>query len=107
MPNQHSAEAHTTSAAVLDLEGIADRYRIGKTKATEVVQEPGFLNSVVPGMHRYSVVALEILELHVALAGTIADPALTAAATAPVIVARPAAGRPGPKPGSASNRKAA
>lgn len=107
MPNHHSAEAHITSPAILDLEGIADRYEIGKTKATEVVNDPGFLNSLVEGMHRYLVAGLEILELHRSLAGTVADPSAVAPPSPPVVITRPAPGKPGPKPKSASNRKAA
>jgi hypothetical protein len=108
MLNHNSAEAHTTEPdhAMLDLEGIQVHYRIGKTKATELVNDPSFVRSVVPGMHRYPVAAVEARDLAVALAGTVADPA-KAAPPAPVVITPPAPGRPGPKPRAASTRKAA
>lgn len=84
---------------VLDLAGVQARYGIGKTKAIELVNSPGFPAAVVPGMHRYPLAALEAWELAHSLAGTLADPA-RAAAPAPVIVAAPERGRPGPKPGA-------
>ena len=101
------ADAPTSSirSTYLDLTGIQARYRIGKTKAGELVDTPGFPNSVVPGMHRYPVAALDAYDLRYSLHGTVADPANTAP-PAPVVVARPPAARPGPKPGAAA-RKAA
>lgn len=108
MTPDNSAAAHTVSTALdmFDLDDIQAHYRIGKTKATALVNHPGFLNSVVADMHRYPAAAIEIYDLAVALAGTIADPAKAVAAP-PVVVARPAPGKPGPKPKSAANRKAA
>lgn len=102
------AEAPTPTPvhAMFDLDDIQAHYRIGSTKASELVNDPGFLNSVVPGMHRYPAAAIEAYDLAVALAGTVADPA-NAAAPPPVVVARPAPGKPGPKPKPASNPKAA
>ena len=91
---------------MLDLDDLQVRYRIGKTKTKELVDLPGFPNSVVPGMHRYPVAAMDAYDLAVALAGTVADPANTAPAP-PVVVARPAPGKPGPKPKSATGRKVA
>src|SRR5579875_1812153 len=38
---------------MFDLEDIQAHYRIGRTKALELVNDPAFLRSVVPGMHRY------------------------------------------------------
>lgn len=81
---------------VLDLDGIADRYRIGRTKATELAGTEGFPNTVVPGMHRYPLTALEQWEIATALAGTVAEPR----PIAPIVVSPPAAGRPGRRPGS-------
>lgn len=108
MPTDNSVEAHTVPSAhdMYDLDDIQAHYRIAKTKATEVVNDPGFLNSVVPGMHRYPAAAIEIYDLAVALAGTVADPA-NAHSAAPIVIAPPAPAKPGPKPKPASDRKAA
>lgn len=38
---------------MFDLEDIQAHYRIKRTKALELVNDPAFLRSVVPGMHRY------------------------------------------------------
>ncbi|HEX4903818.1 MAG TPA: hypothetical protein VFU93_00095, partial [Acidimicrobiales bacterium] len=73
------------------VEGIAARYGIGRTKAYAVVTAPGFLRSVVAGMHVYPLRALRAWELAVALDGTAAAPGRAAAPTSPP--ARPA-GRP-------------
>lgn len=104
--NHDGAEAPTPIHAMFDLDDLQAHYGIGKTKATELVNQPGFLTSVVPGMHRYPAAAVEAYGLAVALAGTVADPA-KAVPPAPVVIAPPAPGRPGPKPRSASNRKGA
>lgn len=108
MPTTISAEAPTPTPihAMFDLEDIQSHYRIAKTKTTELVNDPAFLNSVVPGMHRYPEAAIEAYDLAVALAGTAADPA-NATPPPPVVIARPAPGKPGPKPKPASNPKAA
>lgn len=60
---------------MLDLEDLQARYHIGRTKVLELVNHSGFLNSVVPGMHRYPAAALEAYDHAVALAGTPAGPA--------------------------------
>ena len=91
----------STAKSMLDLEDLQAHYGIGKTKASDLVKDPSFLNSVVPGMHRYPAAAIEAYDLAVALAGTIADPARTAP-VAPVVIAPPAKAKPGPKPGSKS-----
>jgi hypothetical protein len=80
---------------ILDLEDLQVRYNLGKTKATEMASAPGFLNSVVDGMHRYPLAALEAWEMARSLAGTVAEPKPTAPT---VVVAPPAPGRPGPRP---------
>lgn len=89
---------HTTTAppgpVVVGLEGIQARYEIGRTKAVEVVAMEGFPASVVPGMHRYPVAALEAWELAISLLGTVAE----VAPPAPVVIAPPAPGRPGRRP---------
>ena len=99
MPNTIGAEAPTPTPAhdMFDLEDIQAHYRIAKTKATEVVNDPGFLNSVVPGMHRYPAAAIDAYDFAAALAGTVADPAKDTP-TPPVVITRPAPGKPGPKP---------
>jgi hypothetical protein len=106
MQTNQGAEAPTPNPSMLDLEDIQAHYGIGRTKALELVNTSEFLNSVVPGMHRYPAPAVEAYDLAVALAGTVADPA-TVPAPAPVVISPPAPGRPGPKPKSASTRKAA
>lgn len=90
---------------MLDLDDIQARYRIGKTKANELVALPGFPNSVVPGTHRYPAAAIDAYDFAAALAydfaaalaGTVADPAKDKP-TPPVVITRPAPGDPGPKP---------
>jgi len=72
----------------------------------QLVNDPGFIRSVVPGMHRYPAAAVDVFDLAVALTGTVADPA-NATQPAPVVITPPAPGRPGPKPKSASTPKAA
>ena len=89
---------------ILSLEDLQTRYGIGKTKATELALSDEFPNTVVPGMHRYPLAALEAWEHATALAGTLAEPR-PAAAPAPVVIAPPAPGRPGRKP--AADREAA
>jgi hypothetical protein len=81
---------------ILGLEELQDRYGIGKTKAFELVHSDVFPRSVVPGMHRYPLAAIEAWELATALAGTVAAPA----PPAPVIIAPPAPRSPGRKAGS-------
>lgn len=82
------------------LEGLQARCDIGRTKAFDLVAVDGLPPSVVPGMHRYPVAAVEARELAFSLRGTVAQPA----APAPVVVAPPAPGRPGRRPGA--NRRA-
>lgn len=108
MPATIGAEAPTPIPLhrMFDLDDIQAHYRIGRTRALELVSDPAFLRSVVPGMHRYPAAAVEAYDLAVALAGTVAELA-TAAPLAPVVITPPAPGRPGPKPKSASTRKAA
>jgi hypothetical protein len=83
------------STSILDLEDLQARYGIGRTRATELAKSAEFPNSVVPGMHRYPLAALEAWELASALTGTVAEPK---PAAAPVIVTPPAPARPGRKP---------
>jgi len=111
MDSQTGAEVAPTASppsttVMYGLEEIQAHYGIGRTKALELVNSPGFLTSVVPGMHRYPAAAVAAYDLAVALAGTPADPA-KAARPAPVVINPPAPGRPGPKPKTASTRKAA
>lgn len=80
---------------ILDLDGVQERYGIGRTKASDFVASEGFPNSVVPGMHRYPLVALEAWELAHALRGTIAEPA---APQPPVFVTPPEPGQRGRRP---------
>lgn len=103
-----TAEAHLSSPTnpMYDLEDLQADYRIGKTKAIELADSDGFPNSVVPGMRRYPRAAVEAYDLAVALAGTVADPA-NAVPPAPLVLAPPAPGKPGPKRQAATTRKAA
>jgi len=57
--------------SILDLDDIQERYGIGRTKATEFVATDGFPKSVVPGMHRYPLAALEAWAMAHALRGTL------------------------------------
>lgn len=86
-----------TPGPILDLADVQARYRIGKTRAVALVAWADFPRSVVPGMHRYPLAALEAWEATYALAGTLAE----TRPAAPVIVAPPASGRPGRRPGRA------
>lgn len=95
--NQTPAAGGSEVGTMVDLEGIQARYRIGKTKATELAASAGFPTSVVPGMHRYPLAALEAWEFAVALQGTVAEATPPAA---PVVVVPPAPGRPGRRPGA-------
>ncbi|MFP5321563.1 MAG: helix-turn-helix domain-containing protein [Acidimicrobiia bacterium] len=54
----------------LDVEDIAARYGISRTKAYELVAEPGFPASVVTGLWRVPLGALRRFELHRSLAAT-------------------------------------
>lgn len=71
------------------VEGIAARYGIGRTKAYAVVTAPGFLRSVVAGMHVYPLRALRAWELAVAL-----DDVLGATRPAPAPPPARPSGRP-------------
>lgn len=82
---------------ILDLEALQRRYDIGKTKATELASSDGFPRSVVPGMHRYPLAAIEAWEFAHSLQGTVAEPK-PAPVPAPVVIAPPSPGRPGRKP---------
>ena len=83
--------------AILDLEALQRRYDSGKTKATELASSDGFPRSVVPGMHRYPLAAIEAWEFAHSLQGTVAEPK-PALAPPPVVIAPPSRGRPGRKP---------
>lgn len=87
--------AHFTDPAdvFLDTEGVAERYGIGITKAKELVQTPGFPASVVPGMRRYPLAALQEWERATSLAGTPADPVLQGERV--TVVTPPPPGQPG------------
>ncbi len=98
MPNAPHTMA-SEAQRYLDLEGIQSRYGFAKTRATAFVQAPGFVNSVVDGMHRYPVAALDLWDLATALAGTVAEGAATPRPA--VVVTPPALGRPGRKPANA------
>ena len=87
------------SSSILVLEDIEAHYRIGRTKAIELVAGDGFVKTVVPGMHRYPAAAIAAYDLAAALAGTAVDPA-NKPAPGPIVVTPPAPGRPGPKAGS-------
>lgn len=78
--------------AILELADVMRRYRIGKTKALELVTGVGFPDSVVPGMHRYPLAAVELWEIGTSLEGTIADPYREVALVTPP--ARGQVGRP-------------
>ena len=93
-PAPQSGDDH---GAVLDLEALQRRYDIGKTKATELASSEDFPRSVVPGMHRYPLAAIEAWEFAHSLQGTVAEPK-PAPAPAPVVIAPPSPGRPGRKP---------
>ncbi|MDZ7732833.1 MAG: hypothetical protein U5R31_06675 [Acidimicrobiia bacterium] len=94
MSHEPSTE-RLAGTAMVDLEGIQARYAIGRTKATELVASEGFPRSVVPGMHRYPLAALEAWECATALRGTVAELAPPAPS---VTVAPPAPGRRGRPP---------
>lgn len=83
------------SDVFLDTEGIAERYRIGLTKAKELVRSPGFPASIVPGMVRIPLAALRAWEMAASLANTAADPAQT---SDHVTVLAPPAARPAGRP---------
>lgn len=83
---------------ILDIEDIAARYGIGRTKAYDLVREPGFPASVVPGMTRIPLQALRAYERAHSLARTVAaDPkgVTTSAPTPSFVLAPPPAKRPG------------
>jgi len=78
----------------VDQHGIARRYRIGRTKnGGDVVTQPGFPRSVVPGMHRFPLRALRAWELATSLAGTAAD-----LAPDPIVLSPPPPPRPAGRP---------
>ena len=91
---------------ILDIEDIAARYGIGRTKAYDLVREPGFPASVVPGMTRIPLQALRAYERARSLAGTVAaDPTgVTTSAPAPSFVLAPP---PAKRPGRATSKAAA
>lgn len=91
---------------ILDIEDIAARYGIGRTKAYDLVREPGFPASVVPGMTRIPLQALRAYETARSLAGTIAAEPRTAATrpVAPTVVLAPP---PAKRPGRPSRKAAA
>lgn len=80
---------------ILDVEDIAARYGIGRTKAYELLRDPGFPRSVVPGMTRIPLAALRAYEKAHSLAGTVA--AQLPSSTPTVVLSTPparTAGRP-------------
>jgi hypothetical protein len=83
------------SDVFLDTEGIAERYRIGLTKAKELVRSPGFPASIVPGMVRIPLTALRTWETATSLADTAGDPARP---SDHVTVLAPPAARPAGRP---------
>lgn len=103
-PTQTPDAPGVPAGAVLDLEDLQAHYRIGRTKALDLVADPSFVKSVVPGMHRYPAAAVAARDMAVSLAGSPADPA-RAVPPPPVVVMPPAPARPGPRP--RSGRKAA
>jgi hypothetical protein len=104
--NTTATMAALPETTTVDLQGLMVRYRVGKDKVRDVYEQPGFPRSVVPGMHRWPLAAIEAWEYHSALAGTVADPVrFNQPAPAPVIITKPAPAKTGPKP--ASNREAA
>jgi hypothetical protein len=83
---------------ILDIEDLAARYGIGRTKAYDLVREPGFPASIVTGMTRIPLQALRAYEKARSLAGTIAAeprPAASQPTTPTVILTPPPNRRPG------------
>ncbi len=81
---------------MLDIDDIAARYGIGRTKAYELVKSPGFPATVVPGMTRIPLQALRAYERAQSLAGTVAAGSSPDAAVTPtVVLSPPPARRPG------------
>ncbi len=101
MTNTHdtNCDAFDPSATgfppILDLEDVCSYFKIGKTKALDHVACPGFPDSVVEGMHRYSLAAIRIWEVGGESTCAAAEP------KPPVLVSPPAAGKPG-RPRSAN-----
>ncbi|HMQ25803.1 MAG TPA: helix-turn-helix domain-containing protein [Acidimicrobiales bacterium] len=85
----------------LDVDDLAERYRIGRSKAYALVAVDGFPASVVPGMWRIPLAVLRRWETHVALAATDVPTAPIPAHPRPV-PAPPPARRPGRPRGGAA-----
>lgn len=65
---QEVPQSTTVAADVfLDVEDLATRYDICRSKAYELVKTPGFPRSVVPGMARIPLLALQSYELSYSL----------------------------------------
>jgi predicted DNA-binding transcriptional regulator AlpA len=86
---------------ILDVEDIAARYGIGRTKAYELLRDPGFPRSVVPGMTRIPLAALRAYEKAHSLAGTVATMS-HAQAPAPMVVLSPPPARQAGRPRKAA-----
>jgi hypothetical protein len=93
---------HETTATVLadhdtflDIEDVAARYGIGRTKAYELLRSEGFPGTVVPGMVRIPLVALRRWETARSLAGTVAE-------EAPALVLAPPVATPAGRPRKAA-----
>lgn len=83
---------------ILDIEDIAARYGIGRTRAYDLVREPGFPATIVTGMTRIPLQALRAYDKARSLAGTIAAeprPAAGQPMTPTVILTPPPSKRPG------------
>ena len=89
---------------ILDIEDIASRYGIGRTKAYDLVREPGFPATVVPGMTRIPLQALRAYERARSLAGTVAGETKAVQSAAPTIMLAPP---PAKRPGRATSKAAA
>ena len=59
MPNDEQTLRHLPLDVFLDTEGLAERYGIGSTKAKELVRSGALPASVVPGMVRIPLAALQ------------------------------------------------
>lgn len=102
-----STATHNTATVVADedtilgVEDIAARYGIGRTKAYELLRDPGFPRSVVPGMTRIPLPALRAYEKAHSLAGTVANMS-HAQTPAPMVVLSPPPARQAGRPRKAA-----
>ena len=69
---------------ILDIDDIASRYGIGRTKAYELAKSPGFPATVVPGMTRIPLQALRAYERAQLLTGTVATDSSASTAAVPI-----------------------